>query len=630
MLILSKLGIITVAILVSAAIGYLLKLLFSHNFAFEYVAEYTSRDLSGIYVLGALWAGNQGAMLFWACLVAMFSIPLAIFSPARNKEIMPFALVMIMSSEAFILSSMIFGESPFALMAATPLEGLGLTPFFKHIGMLLHPPLIMVGYAGLLVTFALAIGALVSNKLDNNWLISARRWALFSWLLLGAGIILGAWWNYTTLGDGQFWHWDPIENASFLPWLTATAFLHSIVMQRKQGILKAWSLALIILTFILVIFSTYLNHGDIIADDTSSFMLNTGQSSKMSVFILAFLTGVITVSVILMIIRWRNLTSRRQIDSLLSKESSFLLTNLLLVAASVTIFAGTIYMLVKADTLLLSQTLVAPFFNRVGIPFLLAIILLGGICVRIGWRRMTPTALVRALLIPLSASLLLVIALFLAGVRQWYIIFGFALCSLLLFTTIAEWVRAIKARHAGRKENYARAFFRLLWSDRPRYGGYMVHLAIAAIAIGLIGTSYFKQTTQVILNPGDYTQVGVYSLHYQGLSYAPAYGRMIFTAPLIVEKNDEVVRTLEPVKYFDQSFSGEVNTAAVLVNLKEDLYVTIVGWDIEGRTEFRIGTYPMVIMIWSGGWFMILGGLIAFWPDKKMGKMDAVDSTHVL
>jgi cytochrome c-type biogenesis protein CcmF len=499
-------------------------------------------------------------------------------------------------------------------------EGLGLTPFFEHAGMLLHPPVIMAGYAGLTVPFALAIGALAAGKLDNEWLVSARRWALISWLLLGVGIILGGWWNYASLGDGRFWHWDPVENASLLPWLTATAFLHSITMQRKRGVLKVWTLALIIVTFGLVVFSTYMNRSDIIAEMTASTQLMVTTIPGMGPSILVFLAVTMAVSFALVFIRRKQLESSRQVESVISKEGTFLLTNLLFSAAAAAILAGSVYLILRGQATVLEQSLITDFFNHVSLPIFLAVILLAGICIATGWRQVKPGELGRNLLVPFLASLALAATLFAFGARQWYAVSGIAVCLFVPFTAAAEWIKSTRARSRGRRENHFKAFFGLIWSDRPRHGGYITHIAVIMVAVGLLGSTAFTETSQATLKTGESMQVGRYSLAYERLEYTPVSGKMIFTALMSVDKNDKPFKQVTPVKYFDQSFNGEVNTAAVVSNPVEDLYVTVVGWDSEGRTEFKASVQPLMMWVWIGGWVMMLGGLIAFWPMKQRGE----------
>ncbi len=597
--------------MVTAATAYMIRLLLIHDFSFVYVAEYTSRDLPPLYLFTALWAGNLGSLLFWAWLVTVIGALVVITMRARDRALMPYATMVVMIVETFLLALMLFVKNPFEKMITIPLEGIGLTPFFKEIGMFLHVPVILTGYAGFTVPFALAVAALLTGRLGNEWLIPARRWALLSWLLLGAGIITGAWWSYTGMGGGSYWHWEPVENATLITWLSATAWLHSIAMQRKRGMLKVWSMMLIIMTFGFVIFSFFLNRSDIITS------VNSTSNSAFRLSILGFLMVAMLVSSILVFLRRGGLESKLQIESVISKEGTFLLTNLLLTASAMAILLGTVFTLLNRDAGGLHASLAVPFLNQVNLPIFLAIILLAGICVTTGWRKVTILSLWRALRWPLVASLLLGLTLLLFGIRGWYPIVGLVMCCFVPFTIAAEWVKSTDARHRNRSENYPKAFFALVWSDKPRHGGYIVHIAIILISIGIIGSSAYSVSKEATLMPGESMAIGNYSLVFEKLNLNTAIGEMIFSADLSVYKNSKLIGKLTPVKYFDQAYNGEVNTASVRSSPVEDLYITVVGWDKAGLAEFKVSIYPLTMWIWIGGWLMMLGGLIAFWPDRK-------------
>ena len=605
--------------LVTAATAYMVHLLLIHDFSFVYVAEYTSGDLPPLYLFSALWAGNQGSLLIWTWLVAVIGALLVITSRARDRELMPYATAVVMITEVFLLALMLYVNNPFEKMITTPLEGIGLTPFFKEIGIFLHVPVILAGYAGFTVPFAMAVAALLTGRLGNEWLITARRWALLSWLMLTAGMITGAWWSYTGMGGGSYWHWQPVENATLIPWLTATAWLHSIAMQRKRGVFKVWSMVLIIMTFGFVIFSFFLNRSDVI---TSS--VNTFSKSAFGQAILGFLVAAMLVSSILVILRRRGLEGKLQIESVISKEGTFLLTNLLLIASALAILVGTVFTLLNRDAGGLHVSLAVPFLNQVNIPIFLAIILLAGICVTTGWRQVAIRSLWRILRWPLGASLLLGLTLLLFGLRGWYPIVGLAVCCFVPFTVAAEWVKSTGARHRNLGENYPKAFFGLVWSDKPRHGGYIVHIAIILISIGIIGSSAYSVSKEAALMPGESMAIGNYSLVFEKLNLNTAIGEMIFSADISVYKNSKLIGELTPVKYFDQAYNGEVNTASVRSSLVEDLYVTVVGWDKAGLTEFKVSIYPLTMWIWIGGWLMMLGGLIAFWPERQRAKNTSV------
>ena len=606
--------------LVTATTAYMVHLLLIHDFSFVYVAEYTAKDLSPLYSFVALWAGNQGSLIFWAWLVAAIGALVVITGRARDRELMPYATAVVMITEVFLLALLFFVSHPFTKMVTTPLDGIGLTPFFKEIGTFLHIPPTLAGLAGFTVPFALAVAALLTGKLGNEWLITARRWGLVSWLLLSAGMITGAWWSYTGLGGGSYWHWEPVENATLITWLSATAWLHSIAMQRKRGVLKVWSMMLIIVTFGFVIFSFFLNRSDIIVSS-----VKTLSESDFSRAILGFLVAAVLVSSILVFLRRRGLEGKQQIESVVSKEGTFLLTNLLLVASALAILLGTIFTLLNRDaTMGLDASRAVPFLNQVNIPIFLAIILLAGICVTTGWRQVSVRSLWHSLRWPLVASLLLGLTLFLFGLREWYPIVGLAVCCFVPFTVAAEWVKSTRARHRNRGENYLKAFFGLVWSDKPRHGGYIVHIALILISIGIIGSSAYSVSKTAALTPGESMAIGNYSLVFEKLNLNSGSGELIFSSDISVYKNGKLIGELTPVKYFDQSYNGEVNTAAVRSSPVEDLYVTIVGWDQSELTEFKVSIYPLTMWIWIGGWLMMLGGLIAFWPERQRAENTSV------
>ena len=598
------------ALMLTVAMANLIYALLTHNFSIEYVAEYTSRDLGTLYLICAIWAGNEGTLLLWGWIVSLVAVAVLFTSHDRDREMVPFTLAAVMVLDAFLLVMMVFIKNPFTLMPFTPADGLGMSPLFENIGMVLHPPLIIIGNALFIVPFALALAALFSGKLGNEWVIAARRWALISWLLMGAGIIIGAWWSYTALGEGSFWHWDPVENASLMPWLSATAFLHSIAMQRKRGQLRVWSMVLVILTFGLVIFSTFLSRSDIIAS-----VVTFSESAFGPVFV-GFLTAAMVISLILVFFRRHQLENKQPIESVVSKEGTFLLTNLLLFGSTLAILLGTVFVLLNPDARALKATLAAPFFNYVTIPLFLVVILLAGVCTAIGWRKVPLHSLRRNLLFPLVISAVLVVILYTAGVRSWGAVLGLLVCCFVPVTAITEWVKASRARHRNHHENYLQAFLNLIWSNKPRYGGYIVHIALIMIAVGIIGSSSLGVFEEAVLVPGESMDVGSYSLIYKKLRYTPSAGRLIFAAEMDVYKNDRLIAEIEPVKYYDESFNREIDTAAIRSNPVSDLYVTVNGWDSAEVTSFTAREFPMLMWIWIGGWLMMAGGLIAFWPEK--------------
>ncbi len=604
-------GVLVVFGLVSLAAIALIYALLTHDFRVEYVASYTSRDLSLIYTLSAFWAGNAGSLLFWAWLLSLFAVVVLIQNRGRNTELLPYASSIIMGTQAFFLILLVFISNPFQKLPFAPAEGMGLNPLLENPGMIFHPPTLLAGYVGFTIPFAFAMAALLSRRLGDDWIRSTRRWVLFAWLLLGLGNLLGAQWAYVELGWGGYWVWDPVENAGFMPWLVGTAFLHSVMIQRRRGMLKVWNMVLIILTFTLSIFGTFLTRSGILSS------VHTFAESAMGPFFLGFIGVTLLGSLILLFHRWEQLKGESELDSFVSRESTFLFNNLLLVGATFAIFVGTVFPVISEVMRGVKISVAAPFFNQVIGPIFLAVIVLMGICPLIGWRRASINNLIRNFLYPLVAALIVGISLFFLGIREWYALIAFSLCGFVISTILSEWFRGVRARHRMRGENYLKAFFGLVWGNKPRYGGYIVHIAIILIAIGVVGSSFYKMENEVALAPGESMTIGNYTLRYEGRAEYPTPSKLVMTATLSVYNGEEFIGSMTPEKYLHRSYEQQVTEVAIRSTLLEDLYVILGGWAEDGTITFKVLVNPLVAWIWIGGWVLLLGGLIAFWPDKR-------------
>ncbi len=598
--------------LVSISVAVLLYALLTHDFQIEYVASYTSRDLSLPYLLSALWAGNDGSLLFWAWLLSLFAVVMILQKRDIGKELVPYASSIIMVTQAFFLILLLSLSNPFHKLSFVPAQGMGLNPMLENPGMIIHPPILLAGYVAFTIPFAFAIAALLTRRLGDEWIIAIRRWTLLAWLFLGIGNLIGAWWAYVELGWGGYWAWDPVENASFMPWLVATAFLHSIMMQRRRGMLKVWNMVLIILTFSLVIFGTFLTRSGIISS-VHSF----AESPLLGYLFLVFIGVILFGSLGLLYYRSDELKSEAEMESLVSRESTFLLNNLLIVGAAFAIFLGTIFPILSEAVLGVKISFGPPAFNQVNGPIFLAIILLTGICALIGWRRASVKNLIRHFLWPLVLALLLVIALIILGIREWYALVAFFLCSFVLLTILYEWFRGTRARHRMRAENYLKAFFGLIGANRPRYGGYIVHIAIILIAIGVVGSSFYNVEKEATLKPGESMTINNYTLTYDNLDQYETQSKTVVTATLSVYNEGKLIGKLIPEKYFHRSYEQAVTEVAIRSTLLEDLYVILIGWDEDGTTAFKVLVNPLVNWIWIGGVVFALGGLIAFWPERR-------------
>lgn len=608
----AKNSLLATCALVSISTAVLLYAILTHNFQIEYVASYTSRDMSVTYLLSALWAGNDGSLLFWAWLLSTFAAIVVLQKRDIGRKLVTYAAAIIMITQSFFLILLLFISNPFQELLFAPLDGRGLNPLLENPGMFFHPPFLLAGYVGFTVPFAFAIAALLTRRLGDEWIITIRRWTLLSWLSLGIGNLLGAWWAYVELGWGGFWGWDPVENASFLPWLVATAFLHSIMMQRRRGMLKVWNMVLIVLTFSLAILGTFLTRSGVL-----SSVHTFTESPLLGASFLVFIGIVLLGSLGLLYHRSEDLKSEVQMESLISRESTFLFNNLLLIAAAFAILLGTFFPLISEAVRGVKISVGPPFYNQVLVPIFLAIILLAGVCALIGWRRASTRNLIRNFLWPVVATLIAAIILFILGIREWYAIVAFSISGFVIFTILYEWFRGMRARHRTRSENYLKALWKLLMTNRPRYGGYIVHIGIVIFALGVIGSSLYDVEKETTLMPGDTMTIGNYTLIYESMNSYETESKEVVTATLSVYEQGKPIGILTPEKYFHRNYNQAVTEVAIRSTLFEDLYVILIGWDDDGATAFKVLVNPLVSWLWIGGTVMVLGGLIAFWPERR-------------
>ena len=604
--------------LVSLAVIVLLSALLTHNFQFQYVVDYSRTDTSIPYLISALWAGNDGSLLFWAWLLSVFATIVVLKRYNSGKELVPFASSVIMFSVTFFLILVVFTSSPFTKTLYVPAEVIGLNPLLENLGMIVHPPLLLAGYVGLTIPFAFAIAALFSRRLNNDWLPIARIWTLVSWLLLGVGNIIGAWWAYVELGWGGYWAWDPVENAGLMPWLVATAFLHSIMIQRRRGMNKVWNMVLIILAFNLTIFGTYLTRSDFLDS------VHTFPDLTLDPYFLIFLAITFLGSLVLVYYRQKELRSEAEVEHLVSREGAFLLNSLLLVGSTFAIFIGTVspkvFQVLRGAEISIGES----FFNRVNAPIFLAVVLLAGICTLLGWRRAPIQNLLRKFLWPLVAAIVVGIVIIILGIREWYAVIAFSLCSFVLSSVLFEWLRETNARHRATGDNYFKAFWHLLRSNRPRYGGYIVHISIALMTIGVIGSSFYDVEIESTLKPGESMTIGNYSLTYESIGYDETPSKVVVYATLFAYKDDKLIGQMTPQKYFHEVYENPVTEVAIHSTLLEDLYVILAGWDEDGSASFEVRVNPLVIWIWIGGGIFVIGGLVAFWPERRKPQLKPV------
>ncbi len=609
-------GVYAAAALVSLAWGTLLYAFATHDFTIQSVAHYNSRDTDLAYSLSGAYASQEGSLLMWAWGVMLMMLVVTLQNRGRHKSLMPWVTAVMGFVATFFLSLLVFFSDPFVRTPVVPADGQGLNPLLQNVGMLFHPPALYLGYVAFTVPFAFALAALITGQLGNEWLQITRRWTLFAWVFLSIGNLLGAQWAYVELGWGGYWGWDPVENSSFMPWLTGTAFLHSVMIQRRRGMLKVWNLVLIIVTFLLTIFGTFLTRSDILSS------VHTFGETNIGPMFVAMMLLTITVSIALIWDRLPLLESENELDSLVSRESSFLLNNLLLVGGAFAVLWGTMFPLISEAVRGVKVTVNAPFFNQVVGPILLAAVILMGICPVIGWRRASVENLLRNFRVPLLVALIALAAAFFWNARQPYALVAFAACGFVVGTVGMEFFRGARAEGRILKRNPLLALPSLVWGNKPRYGGYLVHLGIIVLAVGVVGSQGFQTQKDVTLSAGQEATIGSYRVVYGGLSNNQQGRKEVVAASLTVYSGDQLLGTMTPSKEFYQGFDSPNTEVAIRSTPAEDLYLILDSWTGQ-NASFKLVINPLISWLWVGGYVLLVGALIAFWPDAREKRREA-------
>jgi cytochrome c-type biogenesis protein CcmF len=592
--------------------------LISHDFNIEYVAAYTARNLPAYYIVSAFWAGQKGSLLFWAVVLALFGSLAQALTARRYAPLLPYVAGVTSAVVVFFVSVMLFAASPFERLPFTPPDGRGLNPQLQNIGMVVHPPMLYLGYISLTIPFAFAIAALMSRRLDPGWLHAIRKWTLVSWLFLSVGITLGMWWAYVELGWGGYWAWDPVENASLLPWLTMTAFLHSVMIQEKRGMLKRWNLGLIIGTFLLSIFGTFITRSGVIASVHSFTQSNVGY------FFLVFLLVAGIASFTLLYTRWPALAPEAELDAVVSRESAFLFNNLALVGIAFSVLWGTLFPILSEAVRGTKITVGPPFFNRVNVPLGLLLLALTGIGPLIAWRRASPANLRRQFVAPVGTGLVALALLLALGIRDGYPLMAFTLGAFTAATIVQEFTRGIRARMRMHGESAPVALGRLIGRNRRRYGGYLVHVGVVIYFVAFAGMA-FKVEREATLAPGESAELRspfghTYVFTHVGVSQFEALNRLVSAATVEVVRDGRRLGLItsekrQHVDSFGRRTFEPSTEVGIRGDLREDIYVVFAG-AVNGTEQavYRFNLNPLVWWVWLGGGVLVLGGLVTMWP----------------
>ncbi len=598
--------------LVSIAMVVMLYALVTHDFSVQYVARVSNRAMPMFYTIAALWGGQEGSLLLWLWLLVLYSALAVRQNQYRNREFIPYAIPTLMVTSLLFLALLVFSEDPFHRLPQTPIDGQGLNPLLQNPLMVIHPPNLYLGFVGYAVPFAFAIGALVSGRLDSQWIRSVRRWTIVAWLFNTVGVILGGQWAYVELGWGGYWAWDPVENASLMPWLTATAFLHSIMIQEKKGMLKVWNMSLVILTYALTIFGTFLTRSGIVSS------VHAFAESDIGSYFLIYLGVILVAAVALVIKRLPQLQSDHRLESTLSRESSFLFNNLFLVGMMFAVLWGTMFPILSEAIRGVKISVAAPFFNQVNVPLGLALLFLAGVCPLIAWRKASTRNLRRNFLYPLIWSFVVTAVLYASGVRHVVALISLSICGFVLGTIVFEFYRGTRARQSSRGGSVLQALVSLVQRNRQRYGGYIVHLGVVLAFVGITGSSAYQIEKDIVLNPGRRADVGQFTLQYDRLERLVLPTHEAFIATVRVFREDDLLTTLRPEKrlYFAQN--QPTTEVALRTSLFEDLYVILAGFEPSRIATFKVFVNPMVAWLWLGGLVMVIGTIIAIWPERRL------------
>ncbi len=597
------------------AMGILEYLFVTDSFNVFYVATHSSRDLPTIYKFTAVWSGMQGSLLLWAFVLSGFACFAALKTRAFRGPLASYATSIMSFTQVFFLLLIGVHENPFELLPNMPPDGSGMNPLLVHPAMAIHPPMLYLGYVGFIVPYAFAMAALLSKQLDEEWIRTTRRWTIVPWFFLGTGQLLGGKWAYVVLGWGGYWGWDPVENAALLPWLTGTAFLHSVMIQEKKSMLKVWNMALIILTFTLCIYGTFLTRSGVVSS------VHAFAQSPIGPWFGAFVALIVVFSAALLSLRLDILKSKTQYESPISREGGFLLNNLLFLTATFAVFWGVMFPVISEAVTGEKITVSAPYFNAVMVPIGLLLLLLTGVGPLLAWRKTSGKSLQKHFTGSGLFGLLCGIVLAIWGVRDIYALLSFVFSGFVTATIVSEFHRGAKARGSSAGESYFQALINLTSRNRRRYGGYIVHFGIVLLFIGFTGNA-FNKDSEIELEYMQSASIGPYTLTYEGVSETVNPLTADIVAQLGVYKDENRLGTMWPHQkvYYKRQDQQRTTEVAIRSNLREDLYVMYQGIDSRDGKEvalFHFYLNPLVMWVWIGAWVLTAGTIVVMWPNPR-------------
>ncbi|HOG78678.1 MAG TPA: cytochrome c-type biogenesis CcmF C-terminal domain-containing protein [Anaerolineaceae bacterium] len=619
--------------LLSLSMLALAGLIVAGDYQVQYVYNVASNSMPFYLKLTAIWGGQSGSLLFWCWLLGLSAFLVALRSWHSDQDLLPWIILVIAITLIFFLSLVIFVENPFVRFWRTaggsemvalfqpagalpliPLDGRGMNPLLRHPGMVFHPPALYLGFVGFIIPYAYAIAALITNRSDDQWIRATRRWSLVAWLFLSLGLLLGSRWAYDVLGWGGYWGWDPVEVAALLPWISGTAFLHSIMMQEKRGLSKRWNMILMILTYSLVIFGTFLTRSGVFSS------VHAFSQSAIGPLFFGFIALTLLISLVLLALRWRNLGADTQLQSPFSREGLFLMNNLVMMGLLIACLWGVIYPLISEIFTGQQVTMGPGYYESVAGPLFALLLLLKGIAPLTTWGAGSSRSLGKRLLWPALGSVVVVIVLMLFGVRQVAALVGLGFAALVIIATVLEYSRAVRGRSLRLKEALPHAFWRLTNLNRRRYGGFIIHLGVALMAVGIIGIELYQTQTQATLQNGQSVSLAGYTVTLQSISsWDSNDGRNVIAANLTVNRGARFIKQSTPRSDYFYDAQQTMTVPGVYSTLAGDLYIILADWNpiYTNQATFKIYYNPLINWLWIGGLIFMLGTLVAAWPPRK-------------
>ena len=599
--------------LLTSALLLLVYAFLRFDFSVQYVARQTNLGTPYYYRITAVWGALEGSIVLWAWMLALYTMILVVRQRSAQRDLYPWALAVMLGLLSFFVIVMTVPAPVFERQIPVPADGRGLNPLLEDTGMITHPVALYLGFTGFTVPFAFAMAALFTGRLGDGWITTTRRWTIVAWYFLSLGLLIGGWWSYHVLGWGGYWAWDPVENAAFMPWLTGTAFLHSVMIQERRRMLKLWNVTLVILTFGLTLFGTFLTRSGVIAS------VHAFSQGSIGIFFLAFL-GLVLVSAFGMLAwRWDRLRADGELDSVVSRESTFLLNNVMLVAASFTVFFGTVFPLLSEAVRGVKVSVGAPFFNQVNIPLFLGLIFLMGVGPLIAWRRASMENLRRNFLVPVAIGLAAAVVFSLFRVGSVVAVLTLALTVFSAATIGLDVFRATRARVRDGHRVFP-ALGTLVVRHNRRYGGFIVHLGILVVAVGVTGSQAWSVQHEGTLKKGESFQLAGYTVRFDGLSAGEESNHYKVVGTFMVSNGRFGPTPMYPTKKFYPQEQSPIAGVDYRLGLKEDVYLVLGDFAKDGsQATVKAQVNRLVSWIWIGGLVLTLGAVVAILPEPKRG-----------